>query len=330
MKTPAANSLDNDPNFSELQLDPVGGNYFIGHIDRVPFRMELVSNDHTTGLLFQTRFSKLKQPIPENVPVPSGSQLENLIAEKKAEFTADNDRAWFNLFAAHELLEQNQLIPVLKEFAAALTPYVDFDDQPCFACKQTKATQPIYHSEKLHLICDACQDQIKINAARLAKPDAAHIGYLALWAFAVSIIGGVIWALGWVGFDLIFGGRTISNFIFMLALATLALIVAAPIAFVFKKLPRRTPVLPKTILAFTCLIIFFFGESAYATYYYHKVFALFPNLDQTFRMWRWLMTESDALYVLGKLITLGCIWAFTHAWSTKTISLEQAAAPSIR
>src|SRR6185436_8900595 len=99
---------------------------FIGHFERVPFRMELVSNAQTLGLLFQTRFSKLKQPIPEFPDVPAGGRLQSLIEEKKAEYTADEDRAWFNLFAAHELIECGELLDVLKEFAASLKSYVDF------------------------------------------------------------------------------------------------------------------------------------------------------------------------------------------------------------
>src|SRR5690349_1963954 len=114
-----------DPIFAELHLDPVGGNFFIGSIDQVPFRMELVANQQTIGLLFQTRFLKVKQPIPEVPAVPADGALAKLIEEKKAEFTADEDRAWFNLFAAHELIPTGELLPVMREFAGAIKEYVD-------------------------------------------------------------------------------------------------------------------------------------------------------------------------------------------------------------
>jgi hypothetical protein len=323
-------TVEIDPIFSELNLDSVGGNFFVGHFDRVPFKLELISNEQTIGLLFQTRFSKTKQPIPENVPVPPGSALESLIAEKKAEFTADDDRAWFNLFAAHELIERGELIAVLKEFTIAMKAYVDYDDQPCFACKQTKATLPIYHSDKLHLVCDACNDQINLKAANLTKTDPVHFGFLLLWAFSVALIGGLIWALGWFAFDLIFGGRTVTTSMLTLAFIALACIVAGPIALVFKKLPRRSPHLPKLITAFTCILIAVFGEIAYSTYFFVSGTGHWPDLSQTVAVWRWMMAESDPIYGIGKLITLGAIWFFTNAWSTKSISLEQAAAPTFR
>lgn len=331
MKTTSAQlPAELQPFSDQLNLDPVGGNFFIGHFDRVPFKLELVSNEQTIGLLFQTRFSKTKEKIPENVPVPPGSALESLIAEKKAEFTADDDRAWFNLFAAHELMERGELIPVLNEFATAMKSYVDYDDQPCFACKQTKANVPVFHSEKLHLICDACHANLNAKAASLTKTDPVHFGFLALWAFAVAVIGGLIWALGWFVFDLIFIGRTVLRSVLVAALVVLACAVAGPIAVVFRKLPRRTPRLPTSIATFTCILIALFGEAAYTTYVYVRSTGEWPDMTQTLAVWRWMMAESNNIYVIGKVITLGALWFFTREWSTKTISLEQAVSPTSR
>jgi hypothetical protein len=328
MKTASAKDSTNaiDPVFAELNLNSVGSNFFIGHFEDVPFRMELVATEMTIGLLFKIRFTKAKQPIPEFPGVPADGRLQTLIEEKKADYTADQDQTWFNLFAAHELIEAGELIPVLKEFAASLKSYVDFEDQPCFACKQTKATQPIYHSEKLHLICDECHARFNEKA----KIDPANVVFSLLWAVVVSVVGGVIWSLGWMAFDWIFADVRLPTIVFTLAFLALGGAVALPIAWVFKKIPRRGGRLGNVIMVFACVLTAILGEAFLCGYFVYREIHILPDAHQMLVVWRALMAEAGSFYVIGKLMTIGIMCAIIMDNSRSKMSIEEAAAPPAR
>ena len=331
MKTTNANpAAEIDPIFAELNLDPVGKNLFIGHIDRVPFRMEMVATGMTVGLLFVTRFSKVKEPIREFPDVPDGGRLQALIEEKKAEYTAEDGQVWFNLFAAHELIERGELLTLLREFAGSVKSYIDFDDQPCFACKQNKAMQPVFHSEKIHLICDACHERLNQKAAALTKVDSANVIFSLLWAFVVSILGGIIWSLGWMAFEYIFAGRRLPTIVFTIAFLILGALVALPIAWVFKKIPRRGIALSNAITTGACILTAILGEAFLCGYLFFRELHFVPDPAQLFAIWRELMAESGGFYVIGKIITVGVMWAITTESATPKVSLEEVAAPTSR
>src|SRR6185503_15280088 len=107
--------------------------------------------------------------------------LEKLIVEKKADLSTGDDQIWFNLFAAHELIESQNLMQVVLEFTEALQPYLNFDDQLCFGCGQQKETTPIYHSSRLHLLCSICREKLNKKAEVLQKIDPSNVVFSLLW-----------------------------------------------------------------------------------------------------------------------------------------------------
>lgn len=249
-----------DQLFPELNLTPVGPNLFIGHIDRVPFRLEVVLNAHTLGLLFHTRFSKPSATVPEHPPIPPNTALAQLIANKKADYEADQTQAWFNLFDAHELIERNQLLPILKEFAASIKTCVDFDNQPCFDCKTNNATEPAYHSETIHLICATCRDAARKKGEALLKLNLSSLLLSLCYALVIAIPAAFIWAVAWIAFTKIFAGRTVLHIVLVLSFGAIAAAVGFPIAWLLKKIPNRPIRFNRTINIAACLATAFAGE----------------------------------------------------------------------
>jgi hypothetical protein len=314
----------------QLDLDSVGNNRFIGYIDRVPFRLETVATSETLGLLFHTRYSKAKQPIPEFPPAPAGSLLETLLREKKADLSADESQIWFNLFAAHELLDRGELIDVLKQFAAALAPYIDFDDQPCFACKQTKATLPIYHSEKINLLCDACHERVRQVAQNLNRFDTGTVVFSLLWGLVVALVSGLIWCVGWLACIRIFAGLRVPEVVFLIVFLALGAVLALPIAWIFKKIPRRGRRVPNWITILTCIATALVGESFLCDYYFVRAAGRFPHTSELFSTWRLIVAEFGDFYFICKIITFSVLCGFTLEWTKSKVTLEQIVASNAR
>ena len=289
---------------AELNLDTVGSNLFIGHIKRVPFKMEMVANNQTIGLLFQVRFLKLRKDIPEFPEIIPGGVLERLVAEKKAEFTADNDRAWFNLFAAHEMINDGTLMATLNEFAASIKEYVDFDDQPCFLCKTAKAAQPVYHSEKLHLLCDPCHETVQQKAKMVESVDPANLFLGLLWASIAAIPAGLIWCVGWIVFDRIFAGAKLYTFIFVAAYCAVGAAVGLPICLIIKKIPRRGVRMGKALTIFGCILSALTGEAFFCAYIFFRATGEIPNFSGILKAWLIVAETANFFYMIGKIVTL--------------------------
>jgi len=308
--------------FADLNLDSVGPNLFIGHVERVPFRLETVVNEQTIGLLFQTPFSASKKEVPEFPVVREGTLLHQLIAEKKAELSTGNDIVWFNLFAAHELIDDGVLMQTLNEFAAVLKEYFDFDNQVCFACKAATAKQPVFHSEKLHMICDGCFERLNQKAVALTSIDPANVIVATLWAFVAALAGGAIWAIGWLLFDKIFAGRKFFILLIMLAFIAMAIAVAWPISLVFKKIPRRGIRLAKFMTIATCVLTAIVGEILFSAFVTTRYVGTW-NPRILWAVWKLVMIESGNLYLLGKIICLFSLCAFALDWSKPKTNLEE-------
>jgi hypothetical protein len=307
----------------ELNLDPVAANTFIGHIDRVPFRMEMVANAQTIGLLFHTRFSNLLQPIPEYPKTPSGGILESVIADKKGDLTADQSQVWFNLFAAQELIESNTIIPALKEFAASIKPYVDFDQQSCFLCKIETETQPIYHSEKLHLICNSCHARLHEKAQQLSRIDPANFILGTLWGGLAAIAGGVIWCVGWIVYNWIFADVRVPMILFTISTVAISVAVAFPMAAVFKRIPRRGVKVANLMTIGACLLAVVFGESFFNTYLVVKALGSIPTLSGIVRVESLLLDELGSFYWILKFVTVIILCGICLTWSAPKIDLEE-------
>lgn len=303
--------LQLDALFPEMNLSPVGPNLFIGHIDRVPFRMEMVLNAETLGLLFHTRFSKPKETVPEHPPVALDGKVAQLIAEKKADYEADQTQAWFNLFAAHELIERNELLPVLKEFAASIKACVDFDQQPCFACKSNIATEPTYHSETIHLICDSCQEAARKKAEKLLKLDPASLMLSLCYALIIAIPASLLWAVTWIMFIKIFEGRRVPHLILVGAFMAIAAAVAFPIAWMLKKIPNRPVRFNRTINIIACLATALVGELLITTYDFYQYNAELQSLGHLLYSTVAITLESGAVYIACKIVGFIILCAIT-------------------
>jgi hypothetical protein len=310
-----------DKPIPELNLSSVGPNLFIGHYEGVPFRMEVVVNSLTLGLLFHTRFAQPKSPVPENPPVAAETLLHQLIAEKKADYSADQKQAWFNLFDARELIERGELLHALKEFAASLKSYVDFDDQLCFACKTNKADQPVYHSDALHLICDGCHANLNQRAEKLMKVAPGSL-FLSL---GISILGaipaGIIWAVLWIVLIRLLSGVRMPSILWTVCYAAMGAAVALPIGWLLKRIPHRPIRFANAINILGCVAAAVTGEFWMTLYYILQATPETPSLIQIGSIWVALMIEASGLYIIGKLICLGMLCATMLDWAKPKVSL---------
>jgi len=153
------------------------------------------------------------------------------------------------------------------------------DTNLCHYCRRNPVEAVICYEGKVAQICDTCLRERMAASANRHVDATAGGGPILILSPVAALIGGVCWALVWIGYDLLFDLLKtdvlhVPRLAEIAALLCVGAMVGGPVGLVIKRVPRRARNLSVTIATICSIAAVAFGEVIYVAWLIYREFKI--------------------------------------------------------